>query len=126
MATFLGKSIHTLDDKGRLILPKRVSVKVDLPKSKTGPVYDIFLTVVTSLDSDNPREEAIGNLRRAASSGYDELYGKHRTWWNGFWNESSVEIEDRFLEGLWYFSLYQLASTCRGDTAPGLFGLPDI
>ena len=96
---------------------------VDLPKSTPGPVYDIFLTVVTSIDSENPREEAMNNLSRVASTGYNDLHEKHRTWWAGFWNESAVEIEDRFLEGLWYFSLYQLASTCHGETAPGLFGL---
>ena len=33
MATFLGKSIHTLDDKGRLILPKRVLDEV-APKDR--------------------------------------------------------------------------------------------
>lgn len=106
-----------------MVLPERVSIVAELPTSQPGPVYDLFLTAVTSLESDNPLEAAKKNLRSATTMGFDELYEDHRSWWSGFWDASSVEIEDRFLEGLWYFSLYQLASTCRGDTAPGLFGL---
>ena len=106
-----------------LALPERVSVTADLGAPAPGRSYDVFLTVVTSLDSDNPREEAIRALHEVSSTGYDELHEAHKTWWAGFWNASAVEIEDRFLEGLWYFSLYQLASTCRGETASGLFGL---
>lgn len=105
------------------VFPERVVCTVTHPRMSDGPVYDLFVSAATSLETDNPLEKAIEIARAAQADGYVSLERVHRKWWQTFWQASGVEIQDRFLEGLWYFSLYQLASTCGGTTAPGLFGL---
>ena len=106
-----------------LIQPERVSASVELSALEVGSVYVVYLTTVTTMESDDPLAAAKEKLRSAVESGYSEMKARHVAWWHDFWSASGVEIDDRFLEGLWYFSLYQLASTCRGPVAPGLFGL---
>ncbi len=105
------------------VMPDQVRTRISLKGQEIGPVYSVYLTVVTLKESADPLTTAIGNLRKAEKTGFGGLQEQHRRWWDAFWETSGVELDDRFLEGLWHFSLYQLASTCRGDTAPGLFGL---
>ncbi len=57
----------------------------------------------------------------------DELYFKasldesNKTW-EEYWNKSGVELEDKFLESIWYRNLYFLNCSVReGVNTPGLF-----
>ena len=106
-----------------VVLPNSVALDVDLEKPTLGKAYHLYVTVATSLESQHPLDLALEQLATAAERGWDVTYESHRYWWRGFWSNSAVELSDRFLEGLWYYSIYQLASTSRGETAPGLFGL---
>lgn len=83
----------------------------------------LLITVVTSKDSDSPLLEAKRKLETAFTKGYDILLKEHKNWWHSFWEKSFIELNDKFLENLWYFELYLLASTSRGKIAPGLYGL---
>jgi alpha-L-fucosidase 2 len=119
----MAASVDGLPMAEPLVQPERVSTSVELGDLELGPVYTVYLTVVTSMDAADPLAKAKENLNRAVDAGFSKLKDAHKEWWHDFWRASGVEIDDRFLEGLWYFSLYQLASTCRGPIAPGLFGL---
>jgi len=85
--------------------------------------FDLFLTVVTSREAKDPLRKAREVLTSAVKRGYDRLYQSHQRWWEKFWSASSVQLEDSFLEQLWYVSLYNLASAVRGTPAAALCGL---
>ena len=85
--------------------------------------FDIYLTVVTSLEASDPMAEARACLADAADAGVGRLHAAHRQWWADFWPASYVGLDDALLEQLWYVSLYNLASTLRGTPMPGLCGL---
>jgi len=61
----------------------------------------------------------------------DEIRNSHQAYWNSFWKKSSISIDDKFLEDLWYINLYSIAC-CNGkgaklfEQACGLNGLWDI
>ena len=84
---------------------------------------DIYLTVATSLEADDPRAAATAGLDEAAAEGVDRLLDAHRQWWAAFWMKSYVGLDDALLEQLWYVSLYNMASAVRGTPVPGLCGL---
>jgi hypothetical protein len=85
--------------------------------------FDILLTVVTSLESEEPAKEALERLQAAAGTGADSLHNTHREWWGGFWSKSYVGLDDPGLEQLWYISNYNQASALRGVPVAGLCGL---
>ena len=95
----------------------RYQTIVDLPgKEET---TDFFFAVATSRDP----AEAVKMAVQAQAQGYDLLKESQIEWWNGFWDRSSVELEDKELEAAYYRDLYFLACNLReGVQAPGLYG----
>jgi len=85
--------------------------------------FDLFLTVVTSLESKDPLREAKKRLDRAAAEGFDSLQRSHRRWWANFWSKSWVELNNEFMNQLWYASVHALGSSVREAPVPGLCGL---
>jgi glycosyl hydrolase family 95 len=85
--------------------------------------FDLFLTVVTDRDTDNPLAKVNDNLNVAIDSGIEHIYSKHCQWWNKFWSKSSVELGEKTLNELFYRSLYALGSAYRNAPTSGLLGL---
>jgi len=101
-----------------------VSVTLNLDYSDGKPKqYIIFLTVVTSGEAEDPLQKAKESIDAACARGYQAIFSEHSKWWHDFWGKSFIELDDDFIENLWYFQLYQFASSSRGKIAPGLQGL---
>ncbi|MCX6983541.1 MAG: hypothetical protein NT118_02155 [Lentisphaerae bacterium] len=97
---------------------------LDYDKSPRLINYSVYVTVVTSFDTDGDLLFAAKlKLEKAASEGFASIRKRVADYWFDFWRKSSVHFSNTSLESVWYFSLYQFASTSRGDAAPGLFGL---
>jgi len=85
--------------------------------------WRIDITLLSSLDHASPREHAQAEARRLAALPAARLRQETALAWRDFWSRSSVELEDRELERLWYHNQYWLACCLRaGKVAPGLFG----
>jgi hypothetical protein len=85
--------------------------------------WRIDLALVSSLDHANPREHAPGLARRRAAQPAAVLREEGARGWAEYWSRSSVELEDRELERIWYHNQYFLACCLKeGKVAPGLFG----
>ena len=89
----------------------------------TNPVT-LLAAVATTRDDIHPFERAKSDLDQAQSDGTERLIEEHETWWHDFWERSFVYLPDKpFLNKIWSFSQYMLASCWRkGRIAPGLFG----
>ena len=69
--------------------------------------------------SRNSRDPAQAVEMAVQAQGYDLLRESQIEWWNGFWDRSSVELEDKELEAAYYRDLYFLACNLReGVQAP--------
>jgi hypothetical protein len=75
------------------------------------------------MESKDPLQKGKGLVDAASARGYDDIFSEHSKWWHDFWEKSFIELDDDFIENLWYFQLYQFASSSRGNIAPGLQGL---
>ncbi|MCG8305739.1 MAG: hypothetical protein MI975_00010 [Cytophagales bacterium] len=80
--------------------------------------FDLYLSVVTSEEADDPLAKARENVRAAAKVRTEKMYAAHKEQWADFWSKSFVDIPDDYLENLWYFNLYQVGSAARGDYPP--------
>jgi hypothetical protein len=98
---------------------------VDLPAAKESALT-IFVTVVTSENNPNPREEAHRILDRAIAQSEPAIRQKHERDWKEFWSKSMIELPEKYLENYWYLNLYLANSASRGAYPPhfcnGLWG----
>lgn len=96
------------------------TVKAKLSSYKEGE-FVVLLSMVTSRESNNPFAKAKEIVDEALAAGYNKLLTEHKDWWHSFWSKSFVDLNDKFIENLYYFQLYLLASSSRGSQAPQLF-----
>lgn len=81
------------------------------------------LTLFTSQETKDPVLQARTEVNRLSAKSLEELHGKSVREWTDFWSKSTVELEDKELEALWYRNQYFLACCLKpGKVAPGLFG----
>jgi hypothetical protein len=80
------------------------------------------VSIVTSLESKQPREDAIKLARATLEEATAACVEKHESIWRSFWSASGVAMEDTVLEQNWYRSLYFLRCVTKpGVVSPGLF-----
>lgn len=84
-------------------------------------------SVVTSRETENPKQAAVTAARDAASTGLDPALAPHEAAWSDFWNRSGLQLSDEVLERVWYRNLYFLRCVSKpGVVSTGLFaGLLD-
>ena len=92
----------------------------------TGQRAVMVISLVSSFDDPDYADEAVQrvvSMAEAGAPGIEDLREKHLAWWEGFWNESLVQIDDPVIEAQYYRSQYILASTSRNpDFPPSIFG----
>lgn len=113
MATILDKGEYTTEIDENLC-----RIKVSPGDRKN---FTILLTVGTSLEDKNPLRIALKNIETARTKGYGAIRREHRKWWHNFWSKSFISLSDKFVENVWYYHLYIMASCSRGNQPPPLF-----
>ncbi len=89
--------------------------------------YGIFLassgkeaayTVSVARSKTDAVSNAVSLLGDAIRRGYDENFKEHKKWWENFWNESGIQLPDKYFEQKWYVTNYLLGSCSREGFAP--------
>lgn len=75
-------------------------------------------TVSIAANKDDAVKDALLLLREALKAGYDKNFSEHKKWWDQFWNESHIDLPDKYLEKKWYMTNYLLGSCSREGFAP--------
>lgn len=75
-------------------------------------------TVSLAKNKEKALNNAITLLNRALNAGYTEYFNKHKKWWENFWNESYVDLPDKYYEQKWYITNYLSGSCSREGAAP--------
>ncbi len=86
------------------------------------------VSVVTSLESDDPRQAAIAMVNASLKSErLSALKKAHEEAWAAYWSRSGINAADEVLERVWYRALYFMRCVTKpGVLSPGLFaGLLD-
>lgn len=89
--------------------------------------YGIFLAVsgneaTYTVSVAENKNDAINNAFSLLSSmikrGYEANLKEHKAWWENFWNESRLNLPDKYFEKKWYVTNYLLGSCSRAGYAP--------
>jgi hypothetical protein len=88
-----------------------------------GTTYTLATAIVSSGDTGGYQAGAQSLASSLTAGSLASLLAAHESWWQGFWEQSFVQIPDQSVERSWYGSLYLLGSVARsGKYAPGLWG----
>jgi alpha-L-fucosidase 2 len=88
-----------------------------------GTTYTFTSGILSNIDSTSYKTAADALVSGLTQSDVDTLSAAHQAWWQNYWSQSFVEIQDKAVEKSWYGSLYLLGSVSRpGKYAPGLWG----
>ena len=105
----------------------RNAVVVTLQKEESVE-FTLYIAVSTSHEGKDPLKKCSELLDKAQNKGYGALLQEHQEWWGRFWSKSFISLSDKFVENLWYISLYALASSARNSSflpqlyVPGYLG----
>lgn len=62
------------------------------------------------------------DINSPSNEAYNDVLSKTKQSWSQYWSRSGIELEDDFLEKIWYWNLYFLnCSVKEGITCPGIF-----
>ena len=88
-----------------------------------GKPITVVAAVMTNHDAKGYETLAVEKARHATLDEVVRLRAEHRKWWQSFWAESYVELEDKLLEKHYYASHYVMACCSRNPKfPPGLYG----
>lgn len=74
---------------------------------------------ITSNGAYNRRNtDANVEVRTSLNRGYDTDLAATKSWWNDFWNESSLAVPDSVIERQWYLENYKFGCIARPDAPP--------
>lgn len=85
----------------------------------TSAAYKIYIT--TALTENEEDTEAMAEDQLAVACKTD-VYAKHLAWWKEYWNRSFINIENDYLENVYYINRYQFGCSGYGKYPPSVFG----
>ena len=80
--------------------------------------FTLFITVLTSENSTDPRTEVMDILDAAEKKRSYVIYQDHARNWERFWRKSFLSIPNKYIENIWYLNLYYANSSCQGAYPP--------
>ena len=128
-----GKAIELISTTTDRKLVAQASFEIE-----TGHTYELVTALLSRRDLAEPGQYRYSSVGEAATADVvaaashaaraantSALRAEHSTWWQQFWNKSSVDFGSKYqlLEGWWYGMQYLLGSASRpGEIVPSLFG----
>ena len=74
----------------------------------------LMVSVVTSNESETPTQSAIALLNQAENLTVEKVKAQHQLWWDDFWKQSFVHLDDDYIENIYYLRRYLMGSSSRG------------
>ena len=112
----------TVKDGSKAVSPKvrhsrRGEFELPLRQQHDG---QLLLGVTQSEENPEPATAGKALVVVAGRRGFSRLQAEHVEEWRKFWENTHIQLADKFLENLWYLTLYHAGSSQRGRY-PALF-----
>jgi len=89
------------------------SVSLSTDGFTNGKLY-IVIAVASDQDNPNPLSYCLRTLSAIGDQDIQAIRENHADWWSNFWKRSFVHLPDDYIENIYYFKRYLLASSSRG------------
>jgi hypothetical protein len=93
-----------------------------LLKLNTAEPVKLLVSVVSSFDQENHLLGAKKMIEGMDDDRLLRLASDHRKAWDDFWSKSRIQLSDKFVENVWYFSIYQMGASYSPKYSGGLGG----
>jgi hypothetical protein len=90
----------------------RIEVQSAAPSSEKE--FDLVISFVTSFESDDPTRAALSLLNTLDKNSVRADKAAHRVYWQKFWQQSFVHLNNDYLENTYYLRRYLMGSSSRG------------
>jgi len=92
------------------------SNRLELETKDKQPNHDItvIVSIVTSNESETPTQSAILLLNDFEKLTVQKEKEIHQKWWKDYWSQSFVNLENDYIENIYYFRRYLMGSSSRG------------
>lgn len=88
-----------------------------------GHPVTISITLYSNFDRSNWKTAAIRDAMKLTPALIVSMRHEHEQWWQRFWKQSDVQINDPYLQKYYYVSQYLFACATRGGKfPPGIWG----
>ena len=85
---------------------------------------DIFTAFKSSLESDDPLQDALSEAELFARKGFEAVESEHTLWWHRHWENAYADFgKYHDIQKYYTFALYEIASCYGQAPMPGLNGL---
>lgn len=116
------QGIVTAENNGQVYRQKgwgsfeyEVSVNWETDENTMIGVWSISSTF--SEQEGNPKAGEL-TTQQVGKNKFDRSLSTHRTWWQNYWQRSSVSLPYSILEKQYYLEMYKFGSVARADTPP--------
>lgn len=92
--------------------------EVNVSWVQKGDVVEGCWSISTDYKVLEKSEKANVLVKNKLTKGFASAFETHVTWWNNFWDKSSVSIPDPVLEKQWYLEQYKFGSAARDNAPP--------
>ena len=118
-----GEGLQTLGYKKGTITKTSNSIRYHQP-TWNGNYYEVLVQwkkispseIIGSWTISNNKKAFLPPLKKVENKLPD--WQSHITWWNHFWDQSSVSLPDSILERQYYLELYKMGCVARNNTPP--------
>ncbi len=86
-------------------------------KKSEGGTLAVY-TVASGCDKEKLVDETLSALLLKVNEGYEAAFAAHCAWWEAFWNQSHITLENKFFEKNWALGNYFLGACSRKGRFP--------
>ena len=115
-----GDFMCVLKPEGEGLTSVRKTSHMTAARACTCPKELRFYAFITSPFEKVSSDEAVSQLEKAGSVGYEKLREQSEACWKHFWETSFLETDDDYLDNLWHLTMYYSCAGQRGRY-PGRF-----
>jgi hypothetical protein len=108
------RALLRLELRGGLLRPPRGD-RAEASLAITNDSFELMLAVTSAREGAFLGRRLGKLIENAWQRDFDRLHSDHANYWHERWSRSAILIPERVLEAEWYFALYTMAASSRGQ-----------
>lgn len=102
---------------------KKLNYGVNMQMIEPGKPLILALTVESNFKQKNTLAYVLNQIKKINKGSVAKIEQQHNKWWKGYWDKSSITVENPVLMKAYYQGLYTMAACSRDPKfPPGIFG----
>lgn len=92
--------------------------EVNVSWKQNGDAVEGCWSISTEYPTLEKTPTASALVKKNLNEGFSSSFKSHKTWWENFWDKSTISLPDPVLEKQWYLEQYKFGSAARNGAPP--------